>query len=133
MNGVVSIKLYRIALLLLYANAKIMLNIVDSPIFTEIVPEKFRAVIYALDRSFESILALFAPPFVGLLAQHIYGYKPIPKGLSDSVDRENTASLAKILYTTTRIPMIICCSIYSFLYCTYPRDRERVRMIALVD
>ncbi|MED6158880.1 hypothetical protein PIB30_037166 [Stylosanthes scabra] len=109
----------------------------NNPIFAEIVPEKSRTAIYALDRSFESILASFAPPIVGLLAQHVYGYKPIPKGSSDSVeietDRENAASLAKALYTAIGIPMIICCSIYSFLYCTYPRDRERARMIALVE
>ena len=109
----------------------------DSPIFAEIVPEKSRTAIYALDRSFESILASFAPPIVGILAQHVYGYKPIPKGSSDSVeietDKENAASLAKALYTAIGIPMIICCSIYSFLYCTYPRDRERARMVALVE
>ncbi|KAL1328099.1 hypothetical protein HN51_038032 [Arachis hypogaea] len=104
----------------------------NNPIFAEIVPEKSRTAIYALDRSFESILASFAPPIVGLLAQHVYGYKP-PKRPSDSVDRENATSLAKALYTAIGIPMIICCSIYSFLYCTYPRDREQARMIALVD
>ncbi|KAI3903054.1 hypothetical protein MKW92_012111 [Papaver armeniacum] len=37
------------------------------PIFAEIVPEKSRTSIYALDRSFENILASFAPPIVGLL------------------------------------------------------------------
>ena len=109
----------------------------DSPIFAEIVPEKSRTCIYALDQSFESILASFAPPIVGVLAQHVYGYKPIPKGSSDSVeietDRENAASLAKALYTAIGIPMAICCSIYSFLYCTYPRDRERARMISLIE
>ncbi|KAJ1398654.1 MFS transporter superfamily [Sesbania bispinosa] len=112
-------------------------NNMDSPIFAEIVPEKSRTAIYALDRSFESILASFAPPVVGVLAQHVYGYKPIPKGSSDSVeietDRENAASLAKALYTAIGIPMTICCLIYSFLYCTYPRDRERARMVALVE
>ncbi|XP_058731492.1 uncharacterized protein LOC131603221 isoform X1 [Vicia villosa] len=109
----------------------------NNPIFAEIVPEKSRTAIYALDRSFESILASFAPPVVGILAQHVYGYKPIPKGSSDSVeietDRENAASLAKALYTAIGIPIAICCVIYSFLYCTYPRDRERARMVALEE
>ncbi|XWS29516.1 hypothetical protein CRYUN_Cryun24cG0035800 [Craigia yunnanensis] len=109
----------------------------NNPIFAEIVPEKSRTSIYALDQSFESILASFAPPVVGILAQHVYGYKPIPKGSSDSIeietDRENAASLAKALYTATGIPMAICCFIYSFLYCTYPRDRERARMQALIE
>ncbi|KAH9670025.1 MFS domain-containing protein [Citrus sinensis] len=108
-----------------------------SPIFAEIVPERSRTTIYALDRSFESILASFAPPVVGLLGQHVYGYKPVPKAASNSAevetDRENAASLAKALYTAIGIPMAICCFIYSFLYCTYPRDRERARMDALIE
>ncbi|KAK9271620.1 hypothetical protein L1049_001983 [Liquidambar formosana] len=108
----------------------------NNPIFAEIVPEKSRTYIYALDQSFESILSSFAPPAVGILAQHVYGYKPVPQGSSDSVeietDRENAASLAKALYTAIGIPMAVCCLIYSFLYCTYPRDRERARMDALI-
>ncbi|PPD93009.1 hypothetical protein GOBAR_DD10041 [Gossypium barbadense] len=56
---------------------------------------------------------------------------------SDSIeietDRENAASLAKALYTAIGIPMAICCFIYSFLYCTYPRDRETARMQALIE
>ena len=90
-----------------------------------------------MDRSFESILASFAPPIVGILSQHVYGYKPIPTGSTDSqeieTDRENAAALAKALYTATGIPMAICCFIYSFLYCTYPRDRDRARMQALIE
>ncbi|XP_039007976.1 uncharacterized protein LOC120135871 [Hibiscus syriacus] len=109
----------------------------NNPIFAEIVPEKSRTSIYALDNSFESILASFAPPIVGILAQCLYGYKPIPEGSSDSIeietDRENAASLAKALYSAFAIPLAVCCFIYSFLYCTYPRDRERARMEALIE
>lgn len=109
----------------------------NSPIFAEIVPEKKRTSIYALDRSFESVLASFAPPVVGILAQRIYGYKPIPKGSTDSTviqtDRENAASLAKALYTSIGIPMAICCAIYSLLYYTYPRDRERAKMQGFIE
>ena len=36
-----------------------------SPIFAEIVPRKSRTSIYALDRSFESLLASLAPPVAG--------------------------------------------------------------------
>ncbi|GAB4847288.1 hypothetical protein Ancab_026332 [Ancistrocladus abbreviatus] len=109
----------------------------NNPIFAEIVPQKHRTTVYALDRSFESIMASFAPATVGLLAQHVYGYKPIHKGSSDSatveVDRENAAALAKGLYTAIGIPIGVCCLIYSFLYYTYPRDRERARMQALIE
>ncbi|KAL6558849.1 hypothetical protein OROMI_019199 [Orobanche minor] len=110
----------------------------NNPIFAEIVPERSRTSIYALDRSFESILSSFAPPVVGLLAQHVYGYKPPPPKGSDGsklieTDRENAASLGKALYTAIGIPMAICCGFYSFLYCTYPRDRDRARMDALIE
>ncbi|KAH9718649.1 MFS domain-containing protein [Citrus sinensis] len=119
------------------ATNKYHLTIAYSPIFAEIVPERSRTSIYVLDRSFESILASFAPPVVGLLAQNVYGYKPVPKGASNFVeletDRENAASLAKALYTAIGIRMTICCFIYSFLYHTYPRDRERARMDALIE
>ncbi|KAF0913182.1 hypothetical protein E2562_020348 [Oryza meyeriana var. granulata] len=106
----------------------------NNPIFAEIVPEKSRTSIYALDRSFESILASFAPPAVGFLSQHAYGFKPTAIGgggggaaAAVERDRENAASLAKALYAAIAIPMTICSAIYSFLYCTYPRDRDRAR------
>lgn len=109
----------------------------NNPIFAEIVPEKHRTSIYALDSSFESILSSFAPPLVGILAQHVYGYKPIPKGSSDSAvietNRGNAAALAKALYLIMAVSMVVCTSIYSFLYCTYPRDRERAKMQALIE
>ncbi|XP_078444299.1 uncharacterized protein LOC144713566 isoform X1 [Wolffia australiana] len=108
----------------------------NNPIFAEIVPERSRTSIYALDRSFETVLASFAPPVVGLLSEHVYGYKPAPTNASNAtiveVDRENATSLAKALYTAISIPMTLCCLIYSFLYGTYPRDRERARMDSLI-
>ncbi|KAF5198101.1 Major facilitator superfamily protein [Thalictrum thalictroides] len=74
---------------------------------------------------------------IGILSQRLYGYKPVPQGSSESVgietDRENAASLAKALYTTVAVPMALCCFIYSFLYRTYPRDRERARMEVLIE
>ncbi|KAI3986513.1 hypothetical protein MKX01_031536 [Papaver californicum] len=109
----------------------------NNPIFAEIVPERSRTSIYALDQSFESILASFAPPIVGLLSQHVFGYIPAPRGSSQSVevetDRKNAASLAKALYTSIVIPFTICVLVYSFLYCTYPRDRDRAKMKALIE
>ncbi|XP_030946289.1 uncharacterized protein LOC115970814 isoform X1 [Quercus lobata] len=109
----------------------------NNPIFAEIVPEKSRTSVYAMDRSFESILSSFAPPIVGILAQYVYGYKPVPTGSSESeeiaTDRGNAASLAKALYTAIGVPMALCCLIYSFLYYTYPRDKERAKMEALIE
>ncbi|XP_047051399.1 uncharacterized protein LOC124656754 [Lolium rigidum] len=105
----------------------------NFPIFAEIVPEKSRTSIYALDRSFETVLSSFAPPIVGILAQRVYGYRPGDKGLDPRLDRENAASLAKALYTAIAIPFTVCTAIYSFLYCSYPRDRDRARMQSLAE
>ncbi|KAJ3707297.1 hypothetical protein LUZ61_011002 [Rhynchospora tenuis] len=101
----------------------------NNPIFAEIVPERSRTSIYALDRSLETILASFAPPTVGFLAEQVYGFK-IGDNMSDNpeTNQENAASLAKAMYTAVGISMSLCCLIYSFLYCTYPRDRERAKM-----
>ncbi|KAI3783253.1 hypothetical protein L1987_42329 [Smallanthus sonchifolius] len=106
----------------------------NNPIFAEIVPEKSRTSVYALDRSFESILSSFAPPIVGTLAQHVYGYIPIEKGSENiATDRDNATSLAKALYVSIGVPMALCCFIYSFLYRTYSRDREQAQMEALIE
>ncbi|KAL2503823.1 Major facilitator superfamily protein [Abeliophyllum distichum] len=106
----------------------------NNPIFAEIVPEKSRTSVYALDRSFESVLSSFAPPLVGLLAQYVYGYEPVPEGSKDiATDRGNATSLAKALFIAVSIPMALCCIIYSFLYLAYPRDRERAQMKALIE
>ncbi|KAF2915919.1 uncharacterized protein [Oryza sativa Japonica Group] len=105
----------------------------NLPICAEIVPEKSRTSIYALDMCFKSVLSSFAPPIVGILAQRVFGYRADDKGKSIQLDRENAASLAKALYTSIAIPFTICTSIYSFLYCSYPRDRERARMQSLIE
>uniref|UniRef100_A0A0D9X7R3 Major facilitator superfamily (MFS) profile domain-containing protein n=1 Tax=Leersia perrieri TaxID=77586 RepID=A0A0D9X7R3_9ORYZ len=99
----------------------------NNPIFAEIVPEKSRTTVYALDKCFEAVFASFAPPIVGVLAERVFGYKPVSSDASVETDRENAAALAKAVYTEIAVPMVICCLTYSFLYCTYPRDRERIR------
>lgn len=98
-----------------------------SPIFAEIVPEKARTTVYALDKCFEAVFASFAPPIVGVLAERVFGYKPVSSDTSVDRDRENAAALAKAVYTEIAVPMAICCLTYTLLYWTYPRDRDRAR------
>jgi len=73
------------------------------------------------------VFASFASPIVGVLAERVFGYKPVSSDTSVDTDRENAAALAKAVYTEIAVPMAICCLTYTFLYCTYPRDRERAR------
>jgi len=106
----------------------------NNPIFAEIVPERARTSIYALDRGFESLLASFAPPVVGILAERVYGYIP-PKAGTDAtsellIDKDNAVSLSKALYTAIGAPLTLCCLIYTLLYWTYPRDRDCARALS---
>ncbi|TVU06103.1 hypothetical protein EJB05_49296, partial [Eragrostis curvula] len=103
-----------------------------TPFLAEIVPEKARTTVYALDKCFEAVFASFAPPIVGVLAERVFGYKPVSSETSVDTDRENAAALAKAVYAEIALPMAICCLTYTLLYCTYPRDRERARQDLLV-
>ncbi|XP_039797676.1 uncharacterized protein LOC120662636 [Panicum virgatum] len=113
----------------------------NSPILAEIVPPRAMTTVFALDRTFEAVLASFAPPVVGMLAERLYGYKLARSaaggGGVDAADvemeRHNATSLARAIYTSIAVPMALCCAIYSFLYCTYPKDREVARAEAARD
>lgn len=106
----------------------------NLPIFAEIVPEKLRTSIFALDRSFESLLASFAPPIVGILAEHVFGYVSSATyaidGMSSVDNTQNAAALGKALYVAYGIPSTCCCLLYSILYWTYPKDRDNARLEA---
>ncbi|TVU09359.1 hypothetical protein EJB05_42829, partial [Eragrostis curvula] len=106
----------------------------NSPILAEISPPRAMTTVFALERTFEALLASFAPPVVGILAERMYGYK-LSRSADDGGDnaaavkmeRHNATSLAKALYTAFAFPMALCCLIYTFLYYTYPKDREIAR------
>ncbi|CAN6301729.1 unnamed protein product [Urochloa humidicola] len=103
----------------------------NNPIFAEIVPEKARTTVYAMDRCFESVFASFAPPLVGILAERVFGYQPVASGTSVDADRENAAALGKAVFAEIAVPITVCCLTYSALYWTYPADRHRAKMAAL--
>lgn len=106
----------------------------NNPIFAEIVPEKSRTSVYALDRSFESLLASFAPPVVGILAERVFGYVASPSDeVALSANKKNAAALAKALYASFGAPYTVCCLVYSLLYWTYPKDRDKARAEAQVE
>ena len=77
----------------------------NSPILAEIVPPRAMTTVFALDRTFEAVLASFAPPVVGMLAERLYGYKLARSaaggGGVDAADvemeRHNATSLARAI------------------------------------
>jgi hypothetical protein len=117
--------------LLHLADRSLTLQSLCSPIFAEIVPEKARTTVYAMDRCFESVFASFAPPLVGILAERVFGYQPAASGTSVDVDRKNAAALGKAVFAEIAVPITVCCLTYSGMYWTYPVDRQRAQMAAL--
>ncbi|KAL6858857.1 hypothetical protein ACP4OV_017859 [Aristida adscensionis] len=103
----------------------------NNPMFAEVVPEKARTTVYALDMCLETMLASFGAPVVGILAERVFGYRPAASGTSTGSDRENAAALGKAMFAEIAVPAAICCLTYPALYWTYPADRRRARMAAL--
>ncbi|CAI5503093.1 unnamed protein product [Closterium sp. Naga37s-1] len=131
------------------------------PHFAEIVPERLRMDIYALDRTFEMSIAAFAPPLWATSPRLGFGYiPPSPEpadatalggdsssGVSSSsscrppqqepremaVDAKNAEALSLGLFWTMALPFAICCACYGWLYWTYPKDPDRVRAEAAAE
>jgi len=101
-----------------------------NPIFAEIVPEKARTMVYALDKCFESVLGSFGSPLVGILAERVFGYQPGTPGKSAEADRKNADALSRAIFSEIAGPFI-CCLTYTTMYWTYPADRRRAQMAAL--
>eukprot|EP00271_Cylindrocystis_brebissonii_P018032 TRINITY_DN4937_c0_g3_i2.p1 TRINITY_DN4937_c0_g3~~TRINITY_DN4937_c0_g3_i2.p1 ORF type:complete len:175 (-),score=21.74 TRINITY_DN4937_c0_g3_i2:314-838(-) len=115
----------------------------QSPIFAEIVPEHLRTNVYALDRTFETLVAAFAPTTVGYLTEEVFGYIPPPTNVTTDSgvqvtgdaaaaamgerDLANAYALAKGLFVCTAIPFVLCCCIYTLLYWSYPVDRDATK------
>ena len=102
-----------------------------SPILAEIVPEKARTTVYALDWCLESVFASFGSPVVGILAERVFGYQPVTPGTSVDADRKNAAALGKAVFAEVAVPITVCCLTYSALYWTYPADRQLAQIAAL--
>ncbi|CAN6285123.1 unnamed protein product [Urochloa humidicola] len=103
-----------------------------NPILAEIVPEKARTTVYALDRCIGSVLGSFGSPLAGILAERVFGYQPDAKpGASAEADRKNAAALGWAMFWEIAAPVTICCLAYTALYWTYAADRQRAQMAAL--
>ncbi|KAG0609023.1 hypothetical protein M758_8G151500 [Ceratodon purpureus] len=95
------------------------------PIFAEIVPTELHTTVYAIDQAIEKSLAAAGAPLVGLLAQIFFDYKT-GKG-AFTPDLHNAKALGRGLFVLIACPFIICFLVINLLYCTYPKDRDRVK------
>eukprot|EP00850_Spirogloea_muscicola_P012448 SM000080S22963 [mRNA] locus=s80:432751:435390:+ [translate_table: standard] len=101
----------------------------NNPIKAEIVPQKLRSNVYALDNALESLPASFAPYIVAMIAEHWYGYHRVGKGLKVQgaalANRSNARALSHGLLACMTMPWILCTATYGLLYYHYPKDRDR--------
>jgi hypothetical protein len=104
----------------------------NSPLFAEIVPPAKRSLIYAFDRCFEGAIAACAAPFVGLIAEHFFGYdsaRTVARGAAGkALDPANASALGNSLVFCLCVPWALCFLIYFGLYVTYPVERARLKV-----
>ncbi|GAQ83463.1 major facilitator superfamily protein [Klebsormidium nitens] len=100
----------------------------NSPIFSEIVPARLRTTIYATDRMLETILSSFGPYGVGLVAEHVYGYDLHRQ--TNGADPADAAALADALFMNIALPAAMSGIFYTWLYWTYPKDRDDAKAAA---
>mmetsp|Transcript_5450 Transcript_5450/g.15171 ORF Transcript_5450/g.15171 Transcript_5450/m.15171 type:complete len:500 (+) Transcript_5450:565-2064(+) len=104
-----------------------------GPVFSEIVPEHLRSMIYAYDRCMEVAIAACATPVVGLVAEYFYGYEgPVARRQENmsSVAAErhvsNAKALGSALLISLMVPYVFSLVCYGLLYRSYPKDKARL-------
>jgi MFS family permease len=105
----------------------------NNPIFSEIFPPEMRSSAFAVDRVFEGSFGALGAIFVGFVAASFGFLTPttsiesIP--LNDPLRLANMHALALGIFIIALIPWIICLILYSFVYFTYPKDYEKMRVL----
>ena len=102
----------------------------NNPIFSEIFQPEIRSSVFSVDRLFEGAFGALGTVFVSLVATAIgYHNPPIGADLATLPYRvTNMTALAWGMFITALIPWIICLIVYSFIYFTYPKDYEKMRV-----
>ena len=112
----------RMAFFFVYGFSIVWVVGVNGPIFSEIVPPKYRTYIFSLDAAFELCLSSIGGPLSGYIASRA--------GFVDEnivvCDRVNGDALATGMVWVMTVPWTICACLYGVLHFTYPRDRRRV-------
>jgi len=94
----------------------------NNPIFSELFEPEIRSTAFSVDRLFEGSIAASGTLIVGLLADNVFGYDKTQIDITGTINNVNALGYAMLL--TTVIPWVICLIFYSFIYKTYPKDRD---------
>lgn len=107
----------------------------NNPILSELFKPEIRGTAFALDRLFEGSVAASGTAVVAAIATGL-GFtdpgagQPISSLTALQISTNIDAMAWGIIIATT-IPWAICLLFYSFIYITYPKDRDRTRKIML--
>ena len=98
----------------------------NNPIFSELFEPEIRGTAFSVDRLFEGSVAATGTLIVGLIADHLFGYdKNANATISGTVN--NVYALSYAMLIATVVPWVICLLFYSFIYFTYPKDRDAAK------
>ena len=96
----------------------------NNPIFSELFNTKIRSSAFAVDRLFEGSIAASGTYFVALIAEKAFHYS------NEAIDKgsiENILAISNSMLICTIVPWVICLAFYTFIYFTYPKDRDAVK------
>ena len=94
----------------------------NNPIMSELFEPDIRSSAFAVDRLFEGSIAASGTYLVALFANRVFDYDDAVRYTTS-----NILALSNSLLITTIVPWVICLAFYSFIYFTYPKDREKAR------
>jgi len=98
----------------------------NNPIFSELFEPEIRGTAFSVDRLFEGSIAATGTLIVGLIADHLFGYdKTANATIPGTVN--NVYALSYAMLIATVVPWVICLLFYSFIYLTYPKDRDAAK------
>lgn len=107
----------------------------NNPIFSELFIPEIRSTAFAVDRLFEGSVAAGGTAIVAAIAGAFGFTEPGPgnpiSSLTPTEISTNISAMAWALIIATAIPWTICFIFYTFVYFTYPQDRDRTRKLIL--
>lgn len=100
---------------------------VNRPLLIELVHPNHRARVVTVLQAFSGSAGAVGAPFVGLVAEHFFGYQTQQKPIDQiplAERQRNAEALARSLFMMTVLPWLFCFLSYGLLHWTYPRDIE---------
>jgi MFS family permease len=100
-------------------------------IFSEVFEPEIRSTVYSVDRVFEGSVAALGTVIVGFIAG-LLGYVTPTVAISalpNAVRVTNMTALGQGMFIAAVIPWTLCLIFYTFVYKTYPADKERTRRV----